>query len=143
MKHLLSFLTFLTFAAVAAAQTTTNIAVRVTVETITGGVTNAANAIARYDYGSSTADTLTVDGLALSYADNVRVNGVNAPLFPAFIRQEIKDLFRSQYLKPAADAQKRATAVQNVPTIIANQWENLTVAQKSQLQAIAAAFPNP
>jgi hypothetical protein len=143
MKKLL-----ITIAAVASlyqaeAQTVTNIAFRVTVETVTAGVTNSVNSTVRYEGAGSEQDVFAVNGLAVAYAKNVEANGVNAPTFPVFLRQDIRDQVVRPYSKAAQDAAKKALAVDTIPTIIANQWENLTQQQKNQLAAIAAAFPNP
>lgn len=127
----------------ASAQSITNIAFRVTVETVSAGVTNSVQSTVRYEGAGSEQDVFAVNGLAAAYEQNVVANGVNAPTFSIFLRQEIRDQVVKPNSKVAQDAAKKALAVDNIPNIIANQWENLTQAQKNQLAAIAAAFPNP
>jgi hypothetical protein len=143
MKTLLILAALAMGLAQAGAQTVTNITFRVSVETVTGGVTNTVNTPLRLEGAGSESDVFGVNGLLNAYALNVAANGENAPTLGVFLRQEIKDQVIRPYSKVAQDAAKKALAVDTIPTIIANQWENLTQQQKNQLAAIAAAFPNP
>ncbi len=127
----------------ASAQSITNVAFRVTVETVTAGVTNSVQSTLRLEGAGSEPDVFGVNGLLTAYAQNVAANGENAPSIQNFLRQEIRDQVVKPYSKVAQGAAKQSLAVDKIPTIIANQWENLTTQQKNQLAAIAAAFPNP
>lgn len=142
MKTTLSILFLVLLASFAEAQTTTNIAFRISVETVTAGTTNTVNTTLRLDYGTA-AEAFSIDGFALGHAQNIAANGTNAPTFGVYMRQELKDQLVRPASRVAQDRVKQASAVDKIPTIIANQWDNLTQAQKNQLAAIAAAFPNP
>lgn len=143
MKLKLILLAALALTYSASAQTSTNVVFRVTVETVTGGVTNSVQSTLRLEGAGTEPEVFAVNGLLTAYEQNVAANGENAPTFPLFLRQEIRDQVVKPYAKVVQDAAKKALAVDTIPTIIANQWENLTQAQKNQLAAIAAAFPNP
>lgn len=143
IKYLLILIASIAFGFNADAQSVTNIAFRITVETISGGVTNSVNANYRLEGAGSESDVFGVNGLVAAWDLNRVANGDNAPTFPVFLRQEIRDQVVRPYAKVVQDDAKKALAVDKVPLIIANQWENLTQQQKNQLAAIAAAFPNP
>lgn len=126
-----------------AAQTTTNLVFRITVETVAAGVTNGVNTTLRLDSNNTDFDTFALAGLAQAYAANIVANGTNAPTYGIFLRTELKDQFVRQYKKAAEDKAKQSLAIERVPTIISDKWDLLTTAQRNQLAAIAAAFPNP
>lgn len=142
MKTLLLTLLLAAATLAADAQTTTNLVFRVTVETVTGGVTNSVNSTLRLD-NSNESEAFAIAGFADAYSANVALNGGAAPSFQVFLRQELRDQFVRPVSRTAQDKAKQALAVDKIPTIIATQWENLTPQQRNQLAAIAAAFPNP
>lgn len=136
MKRFLLALAFTTCALTAKAQTTTNLAYRVTIETVTAGVTNSTQSTVRLDYGTK-KEALMIDGLAKAYRDYVIAGGVAT--FEAWLKTDIKD--RAREYSNAKIAVDNAAMAAKINTLLTTQSDLLSAAQLNQLIAIAALLP--
>lgn len=136
----MKILLVLLLSSAAALAQTTNLAFRVSVETVNGGVTNTVNSTIRLDFGNE-KEAFTINGFADVYNKAVASGETNT--FPVFIREELKKQFVRAHSVHGQNLSKQSSAVQLIPLIVERRWEDLTQAQKNQLAAIAAAFPTP
>lgn len=136
MKKLLLTLGFLTAALTARAQTTTNIAYRVTVETVTGGVTNSAVTNFRYD-ASNASDAAKINGFALAFA-TYRAGGGSKD-FGAWLKQDVTD--RAKAYADAKAAADNAALLAKISALLLSNPDLLSASDLSNLATIAAKAP--
>lgn len=121
------------------AQTTTNIAYRITVETVTAGVTNSVNTNYRFDYGVK-KDAFRVDGINLAYASYVTAQGTNAVLtIGQWLKQQhnvLIDAYASQ--KQQADNQ---ALLAKLTSLLTSNVDLLSASDLTSLNTIAAKAP--
>lgn len=140
MKTLIT-LALLAFGALAVqAQTTTNIAYRIQVETVTGGVTNTVNTNWRYDYGTK-KDSVRIDGIAFAYkvyTNSLATNDVALALGPWLKRQH--QALVDDY---AAQAQRASSAdtLAKLTSLLTANIDLLSASDLSSLATIAAKAP--
>lgn len=137
MKKLFSIGLLLISALATNAQTTTNLAYRVTVETVTAGVTNSVNTNFRYDWGANTKDGLKIAGLAAAFA--TYRNGGGQSDFGGWLKQDISDRAKSyQDAKQAAD---NSALVTKLLSLILSNPDLLSASDLSNLNTISAKAP--
>lgn len=133
MKPILAVIALVACSLVAQAQTTTNIAWRVTVETVVAGVTNSVNTNFRWD-ASVKKDALKIDGMAYYFGKYVQGGGTDT--FGVWLRTDVND--RGKSYADAKQAVDNAALGATINLILTTQSDLLTVAEKNQLIAIAA-----
>lgn len=136
MKTLLTILALAACSFVARAQTTTNIAWRITIETVTSGVTNSVNTNFRWD-ASVKKDALKIDGMAYYFGQYVQGGGTDT--FGQWLRTDTND--RAKVYADAKQAVDNAALAATLHIILTTQSDLLTVSEKNQLLAIAAKLP--
>lgn len=118
------------------AQTTTNIAYRVTVETVTGGVTNNVNTNFRYDAGTA-KDATKINGLALAFAQ-YKANG-GAQDFGGWIKIDIGD--RSKAYADVKTQADNAALLAKLTSLLTANADLLSGSDLTSLNTIAAKAP--
>lgn len=136
MKTLLTILALAAFALTTKAQTTTNIAWRITIETVTAGVTNSVNTNFRWD-ASVKKDALKIDGVAYYFGQYVAGGGTDT--FGQWLRTDVND--RAKTYSDAKVAADNAVIAAKIQTLLTSQSDLLSTAQLNQLAAIAALLP--
>lgn len=132
MKKLLTIAASL-FAAVAFAQSVTNLSFRVTVEVVTAGVTNSSVANLRLDRVNNKENLLT-DG-ALDAFTKYRVAGGVLAL-DAWLRQDVRDRLM-EYAKAKFQADN-AALIAKITQLLTSQTDLLTVGDLNNLTTIGA-----
>lgn len=136
MKNLF-ILALMALPIVTKAQTTTNIAYRITVETVTAGVTNSVNTNFRYDWGVNTKDGLKIAGLASAFATYRAGGGQND--FGQWLKTDIGDRAKAYAdVKTAAD---NAVIAAKIQTLLLSNPDLLSASDLSNLTTIAAKAP--
>lgn len=136
MKRILA-LCLLCFTSVALkAQMTTNIAWRVTVETVSGGATNSVNTNFRYDYGTK-KDALKVDGLVLAF-NQYKANG-GAQDFGGWLKIDVGD--RAQAYAAVKQQADNAALVAKLSALLLSNPDLLSASDLTSLNTIAAKAP--
>lgn len=141
MNKLIALALLLASAFVAQAQTTTNLSYVITVETVTGGVTNLLNPVTlRYDYGNK-KDSLRIDGFNFAYGAYAATFGTNTPAlnFKQWLKrqeQSLPDNYAAQ--KQAAD---NAATLAKLTVLLTSQSDLLSTADLNNLTTIAAKAP--
>lgn len=136
MKNLF-ILALMALPLVTKAQTTTNIAYRITVETVTAGVTNSVNTNFRYDWGVNTKDGLKIAGLASAFATYRAGGGQND--FGQWLKTDIGDRAKAYAdVKTAAD---NAVIAAKIQTLLLSNPDLLSASDLSNLTTIAAKAP--
>lgn len=134
MKTYLLFLLFLT--SLSAFGDTTNLTFRITVETISSGVTNSTVTTLKLD-GSTAKDTLLSAGALDAWA-RYRASGGTAAL-DLWLKQDIRDrLMEYARAKLLAD---NATLVTQLTTLLTSQSDNLSLSDINNLKTIGAKAP--
>lgn len=136
MKKLIA-LALLVLPFTAAAQTTTNIAFRITVETVTAGVTNSVNTNFRYDWGVGTKDGLKIAGLAYAFA-GYRANGGQQD-FGGWLKIDQND--RAKDYQNAKEVVDNSALVAKLTSLLLQNPDLLSAADLTNLQTIAAKAP--
>lgn len=136
MKKLLT-ITVSLFALIAGAQTTTNIAFKITVETVSGGTTNNAVSNFRFDSGGTKADQIRIDGAAMAYATYRSGGGTNA--FEVWLKQDVKDRLK-EYADAKAHFDNAATAAK-ISSLLLQNPDLLSASDLSNLATISAKAP--
>lgn len=140
MKSLLT-IALLALALTAQAQTTTNLAIRVQVESITGGTTNTTSTNWRLDYGNKN-DALRVDGFNFAYASYAAALPTNqvAVAPGVFFKQNLVKPLLDNYAqqKQAAD---NAVLLQKLTSLLTVNSDQLTAGDLTSLNTIAAKAP--
>lgn len=135
IKSLLS-LGLLATALTAQAQTTTNLAYRITVETVTAGVTNSVNTNFRYD-ASGASDAAKINGFALAFA-TYRAGGGSKD-FGAWLKQDVTD--RAKAYADAKAAVDNAALLAKISALLLSNPDLLSASDLSNLATIAAKAP--
>lgn len=140
MKTLIAILTLAASAFVSKAQTTTNIAIRFTVETVTAGVTNSTPTNFRWDYGNK-KEALRVDGLNFAYSHYVSTFGTNAPTlnFNQWMKANYTD-FVQGYASQKQQADN-VIILQKLTVLLNGNTDLLTQSDLNNLATIAAKAP--
>ena len=138
MKKLIA-LALIGLAALAAqAQTTTNVVIRATVETVTAGVTNSTSATLRLDAGGSKRDVFAVNGLVSAFA-KYRANASNTKTFDQWLKQEALD--QAEAYGRTAQQEAIATTAANIQKLLTQYPDLLSNADLNNLTTIAAKAP--
>jgi hypothetical protein len=140
MKKLLILLGIAAVSISASAQSTTNIAYKVTVETVTGGVTNSVNTNFRYDWGTTgtaTKDQLKIAGLVQAY-NTSRAGGFTND-FGAWLKQDNAD--RAKSYQDAKEASDNAALVAKLTSLLLTNPDLLSASDLTSLNTIAAKAP--
>lgn len=136
MKTLLPLLIFCATVLGAHAQTTTNLAYKITVETVTAGVTNSVNTSFRYD-ASGKSDATKIDGYALAFAQ-YRANGGQQD-FGGWLKIDTTDRARAYAVaKQQAD---NAALLAKLTALLTANTDLLSASDLTSLNTIAAKAP--
>jgi hypothetical protein len=136
MKQILVALALSALALSAQAQTTTNLAWRVTIESVTAGVTNTSQSTVRLDYGTK-KEALLIDGLVKAHNDYVKGGGTAT--FEAWLKTDIKD--RAKVYADAKQAADNAALLSKLTALLTSNLDLLSNADITSLTAIAAKLP--
>lgn len=137
MKRILILPLLMAFCFTAKAQTTTNITWRITVETVTAGVTNSVNTNFRYDWGTNTKDGLKIAGLATAFATYRSGGGQND--FGAWLKTDVGD--RAKSYSDAKLAADNAALAAKISSLLLSNPDLLSASDLSSLTTIAAKAP--
>lgn len=136
MKKLLA-LALLILPIAAKAQTVTNIAWRITVETGTvGGTTNSVNSNLRLDYGVA-KDLTRINGWVFAW--NVAKASGNTNILGDWIKTDTKD--RSDQYAAVKQTSDNAVLVQKLTSLLLQNPDLLSASDLSNLNTIAAKAP--
>lgn len=119
-----------------AAQTTTNLDLRIRVETVSGGVTNTVTTNFRYDY-STKKEALLIDGLALAFGKYRANGGTND--FGAWLRTDYRD--RAKEYQDAKQREDNAALLAKLQALLLGNPDLLSAGDLSSLNTIAAKAP--
>lgn len=136
MKTLISILALATSAFIAQAQTTTNLAYRITVETVTAGVTNSVNTNFRYD-ASGAKDALKINGYALAFAQYKAQGG--AQDFGGWLKIDTTD--RAQAYAAVKQQADNAALLAKLTALLTANVDLLSAGDLTSLNTIAAKAP--
>lgn len=136
MKILLT-LALLTVALAANAQTVTNLAYRVTVETGTvGGTTNSVNYNVRLDYGTA-KDLTRINGLVYAWNQYQKSGGTND--LGTWLKQDVKD--RSDSYATVKQQVDNAALLAKLQSLLLVNPDLLSASDLSSLNTIASKAP--
>lgn len=121
----------------AAAQTTTNISYVVTVETVSGGVTNSTPTSFRWDWGVGTKDGLKISGVVFGFNGYKSSGGVLA--FGPWIKSNINDWGKSY--QDAKEVVDNSALVAKLTSLLLQNPDLLTGTDMTNLNTIAAKAP--
>lgn len=139
--QILAILALIAASLAAQAQTTTNVTVRWTVETVTANVTNSVNTSLRLDYGTRTKDSIRIDGLSFAYANYLATLSTNdVPLaFGPYMKAYYTTIIDS-YAKQKQAGDNAAMAAK-ITQLLTQQSDLLSNADLNNLATIAAKAP--